>query len=169
MCCWSQENLISIPHSHPLMWAIMYQKNKATVLRAMTKNQVCQLKESSQVYNREWTFRQYALAEGRAHGIQRLHYGREDAVCNLPGPDLKNVKKKLGMTRRISDLYEKDGVTVCPEYICMAGCLEEGRFGANAVSSAAALRRMKRGRCQVCFDQHVSTWKCRVELGHTAN
>ena len=122
---------------------------------------------SGDQYNRLWTFRQYELAEGRAAGVQRLAYYKADTVSALPGPDVKKVKPKLGMTRPISDLYEHEKFVVQPEYICLAFCLEEGRFGGQAVSSISAAQRSRPGRCPVCVRNKKSRHMCRIVWKHT--
>lgn len=165
------ETLQSLP---PISTIASYKTAQSLMLDALSKNGVCQLKSTAKnsQYNREWTFRAFALARARAAGVRRLYYSQADDILDLPGPDLKNVKPQLarlvGKKRRVADLYEKHGVCVAPEYICMASCLRVGRFRKNAVSSAAAQKRTKAGPCEACFARHYSVKKCREILGHTA-
>ena len=134
----------------------------------MTKFKVSQMGRAGNGYNREFTVRQYAFAECREAGVSRLTYRSDDEVRDLPGPDMKGVRKAMGNRRLVSDLYENQGVTVLPEYICAQACLGTGKFGARFVSKAAATRRMAKGRCVACQRNHFSAEKCRRVLGHTA-
>ena len=57
-------------------------------------------------YNREFTFRKYALSECRAAGVSRMYYSSTDVVGDLPGPDRKGIRKTLGKSRPVADLHQ---------------------------------------------------------------
>ena len=152
-----------------------YATAQAKVLESFTKNKVPQLlsTQKPRQYNREWTFRCFALAEARLAGVQRLYYSSTDPISSLPGPDVKQVRKDLlaacGGGGTIAEMYTKLRIAVPPEYVCMAACLSRGKYKAKAVSSSAAQKRLQQGRCLHCFLGRRSVHYCRVVSGHTAS
>ena len=84
----------------------VYQKQKKKVFRAMTYCKVCQMSSCGDGYNREFTFRKYALSECRAAGVSRMYYSPTDVVGDLPGPDEKGIRKTLGKSRLVADLHQ---------------------------------------------------------------
>ena len=83
----------------------VYQKQKKRI-RAMTDCKVCQMSSCGDGYNREFTFRKYALSECRATGVSRMYYSSTDVVGALPGPDGKGIRKTLGKSRLVADLHQ---------------------------------------------------------------
>ena len=73
-------------------------------------------------YNAQWCFRQLQTAECRSCGIQRLRYCKNDTVSMLPRPDEQSVRRGFGLNRTLHGLYTVQGVTVSPEYVCLASC-----------------------------------------------
>jgi hypothetical protein len=147
----------------------LYKTAKRDVFEAFTKHRVCQLAVKSAVqYNREWTFRSYVVPHARSLGVLKLYHSSTDVVSDLPGPDMMGARSILGASGRIDDLYEKDGISVAPEYVCAQACLSTGRFKGNAVSSGPAQMRLKLGACVVCTAGCRGARMCRIELGHTA-
>ena len=144
-----------------------YAANKKIVLRSMTSERVPQLTTGgTRSYNREWTFRVYALAQARHLGIGRLYVSAEDRVRDLPGPDMYDIKRYLGKDNCIQDVVRANGITVRPEFICMAACLSHAR--AYAASCAAVQARVSSGRCEACARHHYSVHYCRIVRRHTA-
>ena len=156
----------------PVVWSVKaYNANQSIVLQKLTALQVCRLSGVVRrfQYNRQWTFCQYQLSECRINKDQRLSYSQEDTVSMLPGPDVKNVRKRLGMERPLKDLYENQGFSYQPEYICMTGCLHTGRFKERRVSGGDAKRRVSvSGRCSRCVAGHRTRYYCRVRMHHVA-
>ena len=76
------------------------------VFRAMTDCKVCQMSKCGDGYNREFTFRKYALSECRAAGVSRMYYSSTDVVGDLPRPDRKGIRKTLGKSRPVADLHQ---------------------------------------------------------------
>ena len=142
-----------------------YAANQQVVLRSLSSERVPQLTTpGSRSYNRQWTFRVYALAQARHFGINRLYVSAQDRVRDLPGPDLHGIKGLLGEDNCIQDVIRFHGISVRPEYICMAACLSHGRA---AVTLSAQARTLS-GRCDLCARRHYSTNYCRIVRGHTA-
>ena len=105
-----------------ITWTVAtYAENVTHAPDGMTRCRPVQLATPSvKSYNRSWTYRCYQMAEGRAHGVQRLRYGPHDTVAMLPGPDNNRSLPKLGVKRPLSDLYGVQHVTVYPEYVSAA-------------------------------------------------
>ena len=144
-----------------------YAANQKIVLRSMSSERVPQLTTPGiRSYNREWTFRVYALAQARHLGIMRLYVSAEDRVRDLPGPDTIGIKGLFGKENCIQDVIIGYGIRVRPEFICMAACISKGR--ASSKSSAAVYARVSSGRCEACARRHYSVHYCRIVRGHTA-
>ena len=105
---------------------IIYGDNMAVVSEAMVRYNVPHMVKAG--YNKEWTFRSYQVAACRLNGIQRLSYGPTDIVSMLPGPDGWNARRTLGPERIVADLYNNQGITHYPEYICLVACLRGGKI-----------------------------------------
>lgn len=132
------------------VWNLRDSKtNESMVLKKLTEFGVCRLATNyGDQYSRQWTFRQYQLAECRFNGVQRLSYSKGDTVSMLPGPDKKKTRQRLDLRRPLADLYDHQGFSCCPEYICMAGCLRTGRFQERSVSAREESKRLSvSGRC----------------------
>ena len=138
-----------------------YGKNMNTVVKAMTRFRVPQMAKKG--YNAEWCFRSWQIATMRVQGIDRLYYGPTDTVSMLPGPDGKQARRRLGPTRTVASLYEVHGITICPEYICLAACLRSGKYKENVMKISTASIA---GRCSTCVRNKKSIHHCRVLLQH---
>ena len=62
-------------------------------------------------YNRQWVFRNLALAVNRTHNVKSLYYATDTLITDLPGPDngqkLKSLAKAVGGAKTVSALYVK--------------------------------------------------------------
>ena len=112
-CMQAEEKISGFLKMHSVLDAIptcssiqVYQKQKKKVFRAMTYCKVCQMSSCGDGYNREFTFRKYALSECRAAGVSRMYYSPTDVVGDLPGPDEKGIRKTLGKSRLVADLHQ---------------------------------------------------------------
>lgn len=125
----------AVLRSLKLAWVLqVFKRNTKIVLAHFAKYKAPQV--GIGLYNKEWTNRQYQTAEPRLVGCRRYHHIPSDTVRMLPGPDVKDIRSKLGLHRLLSDLYGVQGVRVSPEYVTMAGCLRSGKFKETKVSAA---------------------------------
>ena len=111
-------------------------------------------KGSKKAYNREWLYRQVAIAKAHLEGVKRLSFGKDDAIAHLPGPNKGGFLKTLAKQTKcevVTDLYDSNDITIPPEYVALAGCLNHGGYRQGKAGSSKAARMRAKGAPRIAL------------------